>query len=520
MKKTLIGLLGASLLVFGLASCEMLSSMAGIAVDMTAFNESLAALPPMAQADELANPVLVSDGGTKNDGTYTTSTKTYKAAPGYTEMVAMDPTTDVIYPGALIKGESISTGMYTPIVFPRKPLTLSISLENIEGDVARTIDDPKLSTIRQAVRDILSQKITGATPADFSFEKKAVYSEQQLKIALKASYESAVLKVSGSFDFSKSETRSRTVAKFMQKYYSIDIDIPAQPSDFFKTPIALSALGSYSPMYVSTVTYGRLALFMVESSKSNTEVEAALQASYDAAIKASGSIETKYSDVLAASTISVYVCGGSGEGAVASISGYAAFANYITSGGNYTKDSPGAPISYKLRYLKDNSIGKIILSSEYTVNDASLNPPPPVAVTKTVHAKWTNISNSAGCGDNADIYGQVYWHDPEPYDSITADYKYFMNTGKAAYMPDVTSKGVAKDVSITRTYSATELTTYSGIRISQVLMDYDYPSADDSMGGAGISIPWSEISTSPVVKTLVTSSDGCEATSTFEVWQD
>jgi hypothetical protein len=518
MNKKATYLLGAIALILGLSSCEMLSSMAGVAVDMTAFNASLLELPPIVQPAELASPVLVSDGGSHNDGTYTTTTKTYKAAPGYTEMIAMDPTTDVIYPGALIKGESISTGMYTPIVFPRKPLTLSISLENIEGDVARTIDDPKLSTIRQAVKDILAQKLTGATPAQMSYEMKDIYSEQQLSIALAASYESAVLKVSGSFNFNKSDVRSRTVAKFMQKYYSIDIDIPAQPADFFKAPVALGSLGSYSPMYVSTVTYGRLALFTVESTKSSTEVKAALQAAYDAAIKVGGTLDVTSTNVMNASTISVYISGGSGEGAVQSISGFEAFKTYITSGGNYTKDSPGAPISYKLRYLKDNAIGKIILSSEYTVNDASLNPPPPVAVTKTVHVKWSHISNPTGCTDNADIYGKILWHHnwPNEADEVGT----FLNTGDTQYLSDVTSDGIDRDVVLTKTYSEAELAKYSaGIRISQWLTDEDTGS-DESMGANGIAIGWSEISKTPINKDLESSNNGCTARSTFQIWQD
>lgn len=519
MSKKTSCLIGSLALVLGLSSCEMLSSMAGIAVDMTAFNASLTELPSIVQPAELANPVLVSDGGSKNDGTYTTTTKTYKAAPGYTEMIAMDPTTDVIYPGALIKGESISTGMYTPIVFPRKPLTLSISLEHIDGNVAKTIDDPKLSTIRQAVRDILAQKVTGATPANVSYTMTDIYSERQLSVALAASYESAILKISGSFNFNKSDVRSRIVAKFLQKYYSIDIDIPAQPSDFFKAPVALSALGSYSPMYVSTVTYGRMALFTVESTKSSTEVKAALQAAYDAAIKVGGTLDVTSTGVMNASTISVYISGGSGEGAVASINGFDSFKGYITSGGNYTNDSPGAPISYKLRYLKDNAIGKIILSSEYTVNDASLNPPTPVAVTKTVHVTWTRIANPAGCGDNADIYGKILWHHDGAY--AGDEIGYFLNTGQSGYIADVPAGGIDRDVRLQHTYSESDMAKYSsGIRISQWLTDYDDTSADDSMGANGMNIAWSEINTTPTSRSLESSSDGCTATSTFSIWSD
>lgn len=40
-----------------------------------------------------------------------------------------------------------------------------------------------------------------------------------------------------------------------------------------------------------------------------------------------------------------------------------------TAGGNYSADSPGAPLAYTLRYLCDNSIAKIALAAEYTVRE-------------------------------------------------------------------------------------------------------------------------------------------------------
>lgn len=51
----------------------------------------------------------------------------YQAAAGYDEQMVMNPQTDVIYPGALIKGESVLDGTYTLIAAKRKPITISTS---------------------------------------------------------------------------------------------------------------------------------------------------------------------------------------------------------------------------------------------------------------------------------------------------------------------------------------------------------------------------------------------------------
>ena len=82
------------------------------------------------------------------------SVKRYKAAPGYDELFLMDPITDVIYPGAIIKGEIIPTGEYIPIIADRKPVTISVSLQEIAGSPS-TVDEPKLSTVREALNNIL-----------------------------------------------------------------------------------------------------------------------------------------------------------------------------------------------------------------------------------------------------------------------------------------------------------------------------------------------------------------------------
>ena len=48
----------------------------------------------------------------------------YEAAAGYDEQIVLNPQTDVIYPGALVKGESILDGTYTLIPAKRSPITI------------------------------------------------------------------------------------------------------------------------------------------------------------------------------------------------------------------------------------------------------------------------------------------------------------------------------------------------------------------------------------------------------------
>ncbi|MCP4708424.1 MAG: hypothetical protein GY869_07360, partial [Planctomycetes bacterium] len=194
----------------------------------------------------------------------------HKRAAGYDEQISLKPTTDVIWPGAIIDGATIFSGDYVPITLPRAPMTISISLENITGEVYRQVNDPAIHAVRQAVRDILDQQVTGSTPADMSFEIVDIHSEDQLAIALGLTYKNGLSQVSGQFDFNNHKVVTRKLVKFMQVYYSLDVTPPRIPSAFFSPSITLKdvkdAISEDTvPMYVASIKYGRMVIYTVES---------------------------------------------------------------------------------------------------------------------------------------------------------------------------------------------------------------------------------------------------------------
>ena len=337
------------------------------------FNALMASLPEFNQPDEIADPQVTAEDPLErdtDDSSLECFTTYYKHAPGFNDMLALDPTTDVIFPGAILKGESIPTGEYIPIVADRAKITLSASLTNISGSPVVEITDPKLSTVREGVKSILDQEVTGATPAQVNFEISQVYTKEQLNLAIGANYRSAATKVSASFDFEKSTYKYKYVMKYFQVYYTIDMDPPQNPSDLFLSTPDLGALGSTSPVYVATVTYGRMIIYTIESSYSRTEIDAAFSASFGSN---DGSIEAEYEKVINESSIKALVVGGSGGDAAQVVNGPADVYNYISEGGNYSRESPGAPLSYKLRYLKQGTpVARVVLSSEYAVRECDV----------------------------------------------------------------------------------------------------------------------------------------------------
>jgi hypothetical protein len=101
----------------------------------------------------------------------------------------------------------------------------------------------------------------------------------------------------------------------------------------------------------------------------------------------------------------VYILGGSGADASGTINGFEDFKKYITEGGNFSKTSPGAPISYKLRYINDNKIGKIVFAARYPIVTAI---PRTDNVVYDIKALMANMKlNISDAGGNAEIYGNV-----------------------------------------------------------------------------------------------------------------
>ncbi len=314
------------------------------------------------------------------------------------EFFLLDPTSDVIYPGAMLLGNSIPTGEYTPITYERNPVTISISLPttNQTSPVTEVVN-PKLSTTRTAVNELLDGMEVGATPAYMQLTKTQTYSQGGMARSIGVSYGDPTKALGGSVTFEEGETSNKVVIKFVQKYYTIDVDYPQTPSDWFVDPVAVlkdKNMGENSPVYVSSVTYGRMALITIESTESYDNIIGTVNASLsilpseilDAGGSATGDIdageiEANFTqdeiNIFNSFKMDIMVLGGSGSNAanmmiISDLSSYAtALSDFINNGAEWSPESPGVMLSYKIRHLGDNSIANVILADRYKVRDCN-----------------------------------------------------------------------------------------------------------------------------------------------------
>ena len=296
----------------------------------------------------------------------------------FDEQLLLTPGSDVIYLGSVLDANSLPTGAYRPIVpIKRRPIKMSLSLQGVQGKIEQQVN-ATLGDTRQALSNMLNQHVVGGQPSEFEYSINQIHSEDQLRLAIGANFSlNKLAGIKASFSFNASDSKTRVVAKILQKYYTVDMGIP-DDGVFVEEAPNPAKFGSYSPVYISSLTYGRMGLFFMESSYSITEVNAALEATISALSKfghsAGGNISSTYKNILNSSSIKVYTTGGSGEAAVEAISGYDGFIRFIKSGGNFNLDSRGAILSYQLRNLSDYTIFKTRLSSTYEIRTCSTIP--------------------------------------------------------------------------------------------------------------------------------------------------
>ena len=296
----------------------------------------------------------------------------------YDESVVLDPTSGVIYPGVLIDGNSITTGEYKPLLgCKRAPLTISTDFANTSSSSSAVVENPSLSTIRDGIKKcIANADITGSTVAKLSWEITEVHSEEQAQVAVGATATiGKKASISNQFNWNDNSKQSRFLIKFVQTYYTIDVDFPETPSAWFESTSMeefkkMMGDSPTVPCFVSSVTYGRRAYICIESSESAKEVSDALNASFRiGAVSTEISSNIKNNKTLSEAKYSGVIIGGSASDASKAINNQQAVLEFITNGGDFSKESPAAMVSYRLRKMSDNTVFKAVSAGTYYLRD-------------------------------------------------------------------------------------------------------------------------------------------------------
>jgi len=309
----------------------------------------------------------------------------YSASENPNQFMLFDPLASVLWPGNLVQGNSIASGVPNSIpVSPDKRKKGSISLAIVSSDVSGATNryyrevEMSLSKVNQAMNEILSG-YRGGTAAKYNFSMDNIYSESQFAASLGAGFSvkfaGSRASASSSFGIDWSKKLTRVAVKLYQQYFTMTYDDPHGVSGVFNSNITLNDVVNYTgngnPMcYISSVTYGRIYILVYESTANERQLNAALNFAYKGA-STSGYVEseTQYRDIMEKTSVRLMQIGGDPESGLstATAADIGKIQAFLTKGANFSAQSVGAPLSYTVKYLKDAKLVRMNNTLEYEI---------------------------------------------------------------------------------------------------------------------------------------------------------
>jgi hypothetical protein len=317
---------------------------------------------------------------------------TYNLETNFDDVAILRPNDGVIIPGNLIVGnQGLLDGAPDPISIDRAPVTLRVDLPGIGEDGTIFLEDYSNNTYQNGLdaaleawnnsNNYIEDGYVNASKS--TYQAATSYSSTQLSLDIGMNAEWASGSVAAQLGYESSSTTRVASMVFKQVFYTVTMDMPdiTNPAGVFGNEVSLADVESIinsetPPAYVHSVSYGRIIMLRMETNNMNTDISLDAVLNYAGGVNASGTINSDYESVLQNSTINIISIGGNAEVGVSSVSAAdieegPGSLNYIITGQNalYSRDNPGVPISYTIRYLKDNSLAKMGYSTDYTVEE-------------------------------------------------------------------------------------------------------------------------------------------------------
>ena len=290
----------------------------------------------------------------------------YDISAAFDDNLLLDPSQNSIYPGAVLKGDTIAKEGYQEITEGNKrKAVISFDLQGVkdkegkDGKPGVTSGEiiPNLAAYRELRNRVLSQNITYHASAHSSYEDIEIKNEKsleaQLKIGVGFGAAGIKSKIAAGFKFKNGEQKERRLIKFVETFYTVDVNQEAAP---LMINIPREAVGNRMPVYVSSVSYGRIAYLTIESNQKKSELKANLEAVFKATTTNNGDvdIDAAIKKLQDGTTVTINIIGGGSE----AVTDLKQFQKYIVKEG-FSAKNPGHIIKYQLRFLDDNATAYI-----------------------------------------------------------------------------------------------------------------------------------------------------------------
>ena len=336
------------------------------------------------------SPTKADDDGTavgqpseSTHGKYQCSNQQYSLTKTPDKVVIFDDNSAALWPGSVIQGKPFLNGRFEQLpIADIAPLALTIDKSIPQPSVM--VEKPSKQSMQTAIAELVNRAKGVELPAVASYLSKEIYSVEQLLLDfnLSAKYITQSAKASLQLD-SKVETKTFSYY-LVQNMFTVSVPTPRKPSSYFSN-ISMDdiedqqAIGRIDqdnpPLYVESVTYGRILLFTLTSTSSQTEINAALEYAYKGGSEIDAALKARYKAILTSAEVKIVPYGGPWKEAAELIK-TANIQSYFSS--TEPPLTTAVPISYKLNVLANGSTAKVTETTSYTKKSCQIKKAPAI----------------------------------------------------------------------------------------------------------------------------------------------
>ena len=242
--------------------------------------------PPADDVKSNAKPVeLTAKDANQNESVFECTSYDHDAHGVYDHIVWLSQESAAVKPGLLLQGDAFRRGALSTVPVKRAPITLSIDLA--VPTPTRAIATPDSASIQDAISKFQTEADALAdVPGNIQYTISEVTQKEQIALSLgvHASYSGLLASASLDADMSHSSglTEHTVVASLVQPVYTVSFADDALPTaaSFFDPSLtaadwqAQADSGAISPanppVFVSSVTFGRMVMVSLTSSEGQT----------------------------------------------------------------------------------------------------------------------------------------------------------------------------------------------------------------------------------------------------------
>ena len=315
---------------------------------------------------EDATPLTRSNTNRRRGETGSSSRRPGGTRPSYTDstttsnILISDP--NIIYVGAAFPESEFGKNFSKELLYPRNPIDISTSFpDSYIGEITKETGSLGYKKFLKEVLKSSEYKnfIQNGGRESLDFQCTEFFSYSDISKAFSSNAGLAnIFSAKVQSNSHKTNIKSRLLGQLISKNFTVTMEVPA--NGFFKDKSKDSS--SENPVYVRSISYGKIALLAIESEYSFEEVKKAVEAGIKWKIfNAGGSFSAKDTEILQKSTITLYLISDDTKGEANQ------FFNSLDDIQrafkiNYSESNFGLPIFCKGFYTKDNSIFKITTS--------------------------------------------------------------------------------------------------------------------------------------------------------------